>query len=480
MLEQSASMRSRSLVDPPSPGPKREDRGHGRDAVGDGQAARRSSATFGLVVVRELRTPRCRSRRSRRPRTPRRPPRRRRPTVEISDSESFTARRRRRAASRAKQARRSGGLRQLLARRGSRSRRRGRGRGACSRRCARGCSTGVSWPGACAQRAPEEVLVERARAAVDVAADEVDVRRLDVGGGEDDAPIVAALEVLRCDGRAARRSGRRTPRAAPPSTCRRRRRARPLRRPSGRDGSSWSWIQRIHEPSGAREGSTAHGLAADDRRLGGEEAAVGLVDRARDAVEAGRDVDDRRPAEALVAPPVGRLAQGEVDLHLAAAVAEAARRVCHAAGASRRSEQPPVELRRRHARDDRARRRCIVSPPASRTPVARPSETSTRSTSAPVRSSPPASRARSPRAPSTRLTPPPFGTGIPPSWSAAAITWVMKPGRRLVGPEAGVQHPGREQAVRLLRARTSPSPSRGRSRACRPVNSSRPRRPKRR
>ena len=81
------------------------------------------------------------------------------------------------------------------------------------------------------QRAPEQVLVERARAPVDVAADEVDVQRLEVGGGEDDALQGRLAEVLDRARRAARRSGRRTPRAAPPSTCRRRCRARRRRRP---------------------------------------------------------------------------------------------------------------------------------------------------------------------------------------------------------------------------------------------------------
>ncbi len=46
------------------------------------------------------------------------------------------------------------------------------------------------------ERPEEEVLVERAGAAVDVAADEVDVQCRDVGGGEDDARERRPLEVL--------------------------------------------------------------------------------------------------------------------------------------------------------------------------------------------------------------------------------------------------------------------------------------------
>ena len=59
-------------------------------------------------------------------------------------------------------------------------------------------------------------------------------------------------------------------------------------------GSSWSWIQRIPLPVGRPARIDRQRLAADDRRLGRQQPALGLVDRARDAVEPGRDVDDRR------------------------------------------------------------------------------------------------------------------------------------------------------------------------------------------
>ena len=62
-------------------------------------------------------------------------------------------------------------------------------------------------------------------------------------------------------------------------------------------------------------------LAAHDRRLRGEESALGLVHRARDAVEARREVNDRRAGEPVVAVPVSRLGHRDVDLHRATAVA---------------------------------------------------------------------------------------------------------------------------------------------------------------
>ena len=95
-----------------------------------------------------------------------------------------------------------------------------------------------------------------------------------------------------------------------------------------------------------------------------------------------------------------------------------------------------------------ARAAATVSPPASATPVAPAvgDERSARRRRS-VRSSPPASRTM-PASASTSLTPPPSGTGIPPSWSAQAITWVMNPETASPG-RARVQHPGREQPVRL-------------------------------
>ena len=94
-------------------------------------------------------------------------------------------------------------------------------------------------------------------------------------------------------------------------------------------------------------------LPGDDRRLGRQQPALGLVHGARDAVETRRHVDDRGSRESLVSVPARRLGERVVDLHLGPAVAEAARTVAHRAGHVHIGEQTLVELGRRHARDDR-------------------------------------------------------------------------------------------------------------------------------
>ena len=75
--------------------------------------------------------------------------------------------------------------------------------------------------------------------------------------------------------------------------------------------------------------STAQGWPDDDRRLGRQQAALGLVDGARDAVEARRDVHHRGAREplGLGRGPLRQLVEREVDLHARAAVAEALRRL---------------------------------------------------------------------------------------------------------------------------------------------------------
>ena len=172
-------------------------------------------------------------------------------------------------------------------------------------------------------------------------------------------------------------------------------------------------------------------LADDDRRLGRQQPALGLVDRARDAVEARRDVDDRGAREALVAVPARRLGEREVDLHLRAAEAEAP------AGfrdrRPRRLEQPPVELRRRHVAITARRGADLlaVAEPHARRPGRR--ATTTRSTSRPVSQAPPWSSISRTSA-STRRAPPPRGIGMPPSCDRDAITWVMKPDAAASGP----------------------------------------------
>ncbi len=91
-------------------------------------------------------------------------------------------------------------------------------------------------------------------------------------------------------------------------------------------------------------------LADDDGRLGRKQPALGLVDGARNTVETGRHMHDRRLPEPGVADPGRRLGEREVDLHLRPSVAEP--------GCVRReverdaAEQTAVELRRRDVADD--------------------------------------------------------------------------------------------------------------------------------
>ena len=103
----------------------------------------------------------------------------------------------------------------------------------------------------------------------------------------------------------------------------------------------------------------------------------------------------------------------------------------------------------------------IVSPSARRTAVARPSETRIRSTSASVRSSPPALRTIS-ASPSTSFTPPPFGTGMPPSCSAHAITCVMNPDMAWSGPSPVCSTHGASSPCACSREKVDVSQSRAR------------------
>ena len=96
-----------------------------------------------------------------------------------------------------------------------------------------------------------------------------------------------------------------------------------------------------------------------------------------------------------------------------------------------------------------AREAAIVSPSASRTAVARPSETRIRSTSASVRSSPPALRTIVASA-VDELHAAALRHRHPAELERAGDHLGHEPRHRLVGAEPGVQHPRREQAVRLL------------------------------
>ena len=229
-------------------------------------------------------------------------------------------------------------------------------------------------------------------------------------------------------------------------------------------------------PSGARLGSIVSGCPHDDRRLGRQQAALGLVDGARDAVEAGRHVHDGRLREPLVAVPARRLGEREVDLHLGPAVAEAAarrgdrvRRVCRAGG-------------RRAASASRSRSRRATRRPSRRRPCARrraaPSRTTTESTSTPVRHEPPLSSISRTSA-SARRAPPPRGTGMPPSWTATAITCAMNPDDAVSGPRPvwsthGASRPWIRSEANVSQSQSRPETSRL------PPNSATPCRPSRR
>ena len=207
-----------------------------------------------------------------------------------------------------------------------------------------------------------------------------------------------------------------------------------------------------------------HRLPERDRRLGREQAAVGFVDGPRDPVEAGREVEERRAREPLVA--------------LASAAARssrcgsASRRGRSGSGAPRRGrlpcvalpEQPAVQLRRRHAGEHGARGwdRLAVREPDRGCATLRdedPLDVRLR----PQLAAGVADDCR--RDPRRGSTPPPFGTGIPPSWRAQAITCVMKPDTAWSG-RARLQHPRRQQAVGALVRNVSVSQSRAESSVC--------------
>ena len=185
-------------------------------------------------------------------------------------------------------------------------------------------------------------------------------------------------------------------------------------------------------PARATDRRPSAGRARSSTRPGSRPRSASLT-APRDAVEAGREVQQRRAREPLVAAPARRLVHRDVDLHLAAAVAEAARRrrgrrsvrrslraaARRAASASRR------RARRRTRRSSRRRRAGLRSRDLPRRGSARrPSRSAARRLRC----------ARSWPDRSTSFAPPPFGTGIPPSWSAQAITCVMKPDTAWSGP----------------------------------------------
>ena len=180
--------------------------------------------------------------------------------------------------------------------------------------------------------------------------------------------------------------------------------------------------------------------------------------------------------EPLVAEPPRRLREREVDLHLGAAVAEAARAFAH-----RRRDLARRAAARRAASASRSRSR-----PARRsrfavrvrTPTARPLCTSTRSTSTPVSHVPPWSRISRTSA-SASLAPPPRGIGIPPSCTATAITCVMNPDAAASGPRPVCSTHGASSPCARSDANVCSSQSRLVCSSS-PVNAAKPLRPSRR
>src|SRR6476661_3266670 len=201
-------------------------------------------------------------------------------------------------------------------------------------------------------------------------------------------------------------------------------------------------------------------LTDDDGRLGGEQSALGLVDGARDTVEAGRDVDDRGSREPLVAVPARWLGERVVDLHLRAAVAEAPCALGHRLGNLHVGEQPFVELGRRDARHDGALgldRLAVGEAHAYSAARAdeRAFDVAVRLAGSPVVADELHERVRELRAAAA-------GYGHPALLHRDRDHLGHEAGRRLVGAETRVEHPRRKQAVRALRreGRLEPVPAR--------------------
>ena len=131
--------------------------------------------------------------------------------------------------------------------------------------------------------------------------------------------------------------------------------ASPSTRPAG---SSWSWIQTIHFPSGARDGSTAHGWPATIVASAGRSPRSASFTARETPSSPGVTWTIAVLSEPLrVRPfPPRRLVEREVDLHPRAAVAVARRRGVDVGGDVGRAEERAVEPGRRHARDDGAGR----------------------------------------------------------------------------------------------------------------------------
>ena len=226
-------------------------------------------------------------------------------------------------------------------------------------------------------------------------------------------------------------------------------------------GSSWSWIQSTDFPSGARDGSSAAGWPQTIVASAGSKPALRLVDRARDAVEARRDVDDRAAPEPLgLRPlPARRLVEREMDLHLGAAVAESRRSLGDAGGHVGVAEQRAVKLGRRHVRDDGAGGRDDLSVCESHSgrPAVRdddPLDVGVESHLAARVRDDPCERIDEADAAAD-------GHRHAAELERGADHLGHEAGRRLIRAEPRVEHPRREDAVGRLRLRTSRRPSRG-------------------
>ena len=157
-------------------------------------------------------------------------------------------------------------------------------------------------------------------------------------------------------------------------------------------------------------------------------------------------MDDRRPVEAVIALPACGLGEREVDLHLGAAVAEAAAGACRLV--LRIAQERSVELRRRHVGDHGARRAYLF---AARRANARRGAVGgenalhlgVRPALAPLVHDQADERLRQLRAAAS-------GDRHSSFLHGDGDHLRHEPGRRRVGAEAGVEHPRRERPVRTL------------------------------
>ena len=218
-------------------------------------------------------------------------------------------------------------------------------------------------------------------------------------------------------------------------------------------------------------------LAADDGRLGRKQAALGLVDRARDAVEAGRQVDDRRLRRAARRRPSAAARRARSGSASPSGRSGSACRL-RRRGSARVAEQPAVELGRRHVRDHGAvgRDRLAVGRADTGRPAVRDQDRLDLRPGlavAAVVADQRDERLGELRAAAARHRHPALLDRDRDHLGHEAR-------RRRVGAEARVEHPRREQAVGALATRTSSVSQSRRETSMFPANSASPRRPSRR